>query len=85
MLARLNRDAVPDAMTLLKFRQWLERHELTRALFDEIWAMLEERGLLMRQGTIVDAIAASPSTKNKSKAHDPEMQPASARERDPLG
>ena len=44
MLARLNRDAVPDATTLLKFRQWLERHELTRALFDEIWAMLEERG-----------------------------------------
>src|SRR6058998_1751915 len=37
--------------------------------------MLEERGLLMRQGTIVDAtiIAAPPSTKNKSKARDPEM------------
>src|SRR5712672_1276501 len=28
---------------------------LTRALFDEVGAMLEERGLLMRQGTIVDA------------------------------
>ena len=37
--------------------------------------MLEERGLLMRQGTIVDAtiIAAPPSTKNKKKARDPEM------------
>ena len=37
--------------------------------------MLEERGLLMRQGTIVDAtiIAAPPSTKNKQKARDPEM------------
>ena len=37
--------------------------------------MLEERGLLMRQGTIVDAtiIAAPPSTKNKRKARDPEM------------
>jgi len=37
--------------------------------------MLEERGLLMRQGTIVDAtiIAAPPSTKNKSKTRDPEM------------
>jgi IS5 family transposase len=42
-------------------------------LFDEVGAMLEERGLLMRQGTIVDAtiIAAPPSTKNKSR--DPEM------------
>src|SRR5665213_3921990 len=71
----LTRDPVPDATTLLKFRHWLERHDLTKALFDDIAAMLEERGLLMRQGTIVDAtiIAAPPSTKNKSKARDPEM------------
>ena len=68
-------DAVPDATTVLHFRHWLERHELTKALFDEIAAMLAERGLLMRQGTIVDAtiIAAPPSTKNKEKARDPEM------------
>ena len=67
--------AVPDATTVLNFRHWLEEHDLTRALFDEVGAMLEERGLLMRQGTIVDAtiIAAPPSTKNKSKARDPEM------------
>src|SRR5712672_694665 len=71
----LNRDPVPDATTLLKFRHWLERHELTKVLFDEIGAMLAERGLLMRQGTIVDAtiIAAPPSTKNQEKARDPEM------------
>jgi transposase, IS5 family len=69
---------VPDATTVLNFRHWLERHDLTRALFDEIGAMLEERGLLMRQGTIVDAtiIAAPPSTKNKQKARDPEMHQA---------
>ena len=37
--------------------------------------MLEERGLLMRQGTIVDAtiIAAPPSTKNQQKSRDPQM------------
>ena len=66
---------VPDATTVMNFRHWLEQHDLTRALFDEIGAMLEERGLLMRQGTIVDAtiIAAPPSTKNKKKARDPEM------------
>lgn len=71
----LSHDPVPDATTLLKFRHWLERHDLTRALFDDIAAMLEERGLLMRQGTIVDAtiIAAPPSTKNKSQSRDPEM------------
>jgi IS5 family transposase len=68
-------ESVPDATTLLHFRHWLERHDLTKALFDEIGAMLAERGLLMRQGTIVDAtiIAAPPSTKNKSHSRDPEM------------
>ena len=67
--------AVPDATTVLNFRHWLEQHDLTRVLFDEVGAMLEERGLLMRQGTIVDAtiIAAPPSTKNKQKSRDPEM------------
>ena len=67
--------AVPEATTILNFRHWLESHELSQALFAEVSAMLEERGLLMRQGTIVDAtiIAAPPSTKNKSKARDPEM------------
>jgi IS5 family transposase len=71
----LTRDPVPDATTLLKFHHWVERHDLTKALFEEVGAMLEERGLLMRQGTIVDAtiIAAPPSTKNKSKSRDPEM------------
>src|SRR5580658_1580803 len=68
-------ESVPDATTLLKFRHWLERHDLTRVLFEEVGAMLEERGLLMRQGTIVDAtiIAAPSSTKNRSNARDPEM------------
>jgi transposase, IS5 family len=71
----LNRDPVPDATTVLGFRHWLERHGLTRVLFDEVGAMLSERGLLMRQGTIVDAtiIAAPPSTKNNQKSRDPEM------------
>src|SRR3954466_3111799 len=71
----LNRDPIPDATTVLHFRHWLERHDLTKGLFAEVSAMLEEHGLLMRQGTIVDAtiIAAPPSTKNKSKARDPEM------------
>src|SRR5215211_8765355 len=66
---------VPEETTILNFRHWLESHELSQAWFAEVSAMLEERGLLMRQGTIVDAtiIAAPSSTKNKSKARDPEM------------
>ena len=71
----LNRDPVPDATTVLHFRHWLEQHKLTEALFAEVSALLAERGLLMRQGTIVDAtiIAAPSSTKNKQKSRDPEM------------
>jgi IS5 family transposase len=66
----LNRDAVPDATTVLHFRHWLERHELTRALFDEVGAMLAERGLLTRQGTIVDATSSPrrPRPKTRRKA-----------------
>ena len=39
-------------------------------------SILTERGLLLRQGTIVDAtlIAAPPSTKNAAKSRDPEMK-----------
>ncbi len=71
----LNQQSVPDATTLLHFRHLLEQQQLTQALFAEINAMLSERGLLMRAGTIVDAtiIAAPPSTKNQNKARDPEM------------
>ncbi len=65
-------------MRLLKFRRLLVEHELTRKLFDEIGIMLCERGLMMKEGTIVDAtiIEAPPSTKNKEKSRDPEMHQA---------
>ena len=71
----LAREQVPDATTLLKFRRKLEDNKLTEAMFKEINAHLGERGLLMREGTLVDAtiIAAPPSTKNKDNARDPEM------------
>src|ERR1044072_8191984 len=68
-------DTVPDETTILNFRPWLERHDLAKGLFGEVREMLEKRGLLMRQGTIVDAtiIAAPSSTKNKEKSRAPEM------------
>lgn len=71
----LSRESAPDATTLLKFRRLLESHGLTQRIFEAINAHLAERGLLLRQGTIVDAtlIAAAPSTKNRQKARDPEM------------
>jgi len=71
----LAREQVPDATTLLKFRRLLEDNQLTQAIFEEVAAHLGERGLLMREGTLVDAtiIAAPPSTKNSANERDPEM------------
>lgn len=51
----LSRETVPDATTLLKFRRLLEEHGLTAKLFEGINADLAERGLLLREGTMVDA------------------------------
>lgn len=66
---------VPDATTLLKFRRLLETHDLCKGLFAAINADLTARGLLLREGTLVDAtlIAAPSSTKNQEKKRDPEM------------
>ena len=66
---------VPDATTLLKFRHLLERHDLTRGIFEEVRALLEEKRLLMREGTLIDAtiIAAPSSTKKRRRERDPEM------------
>lgn len=74
----LGRENVPDATTLLKFRRLLEQHDLTSAILAEVNAHLTERGLLMRQGTVVDAtiIAAPSSTKNEDGKRDPEMHQA---------
>lgn len=74
----LAREAAPDATTLLKFRRLLETHQLTESIFNTINAHLAEKGLLLREGTIVDAtlIAAPPSTKNREGKRDEEMHQA---------
>lgn len=71
----LTEDAIPDESTILRFRHLLEAHQLTAAIFAEVKTLLEEKRLLLKSGTIVDAtiIAAPPSTKNAEKARDPEM------------
>ena len=73
----LSTDPVPDATTLLKFRHLLEAHELTRRIFEEVGALLTERKLLMKEGTIIDAtiIPAPSSTKNARKERDPRDAP----------
>ncbi|HET9822195.1 MAG TPA: IS5 family transposase, partial [Burkholderiaceae bacterium] len=74
----LAREAAPDATTLLKFRRLIETHDLSRVIFATIRDHLAREGLLLREGTIVDAtlIAAPPSTKNRDRARDPDMHQA---------
>jgi IS5 family transposase len=71
----LGDDALPDETTILKFRRLLETHELAGQLLEAVNAHLGKQGLLLRQGTIVDAtiIHAPSSTKNKDGKRDPEM------------
>lgn len=66
---------IPDHSTILHFRHLLEKHQLGRAIFEEISRWLSEAGILLKEGTLVDAtiIEAPTSTKNKSGQRDPEM------------
>ncbi len=74
----LGREPVPDETTVCKFRHLLERHELGRALFEEVQQHLAAQGMKVSTGTIVDAtvIDAPSSTKNATKSRDPEMHQA---------
>jgi IS5 family transposase len=68
-------DTMPDETTILHFRHLLERHGLSKRILAEVNGLLTEKGLLLREGTTVDAtlIAAPPSTKNREGKRDPEM------------
>ena len=62
---------IPDETTILKFRHLLEKHNLAKKLFEEINRHLDEQGLMLKEGTIVDAsIISAPSS---MKSRDPEM------------
>lgn len=68
-------EPAPDETTILNFRHLLEEHALQEKMFNKVNGILEERGLLVKKGTIADAtiISAPSSTKNRSGKRDPEM------------
>ena len=71
----LGNEPVPDETTICKFRHLLETHGLGERIFQEVNAHLEEKGLRLSEGTIMDAtiINAPSSTKNQDKKRDPDM------------
>ena len=76
LFAKLSLDqAIPDRTTIMNFRHLLEQHRLARQLFDAVNQWLSDAGIMMKQGTLVDAtlIEAPCSTKNKRGERDGEM------------
>jgi IS5 family transposase len=66
--------AIPDFTTVCKFRKLLTENGLQRQFFNLVLRLLKEKGMLMREGKVVDAtiIRTASSTKNKDKKRDPD-------------
>ena len=69
---------VPDGDTLGRFRNLLIENGLQEKLFAQVVSLLEQRGLILKKGTIVDStfIEAPSSTKNKKKERDSDAHSA---------
>ena len=66
---------IPDETTNFNFRHLLEKHRIAEQILAGVNQMLSEKGVMLREGTILDAtiINAPSSTKNKCRKRDPEM------------
>ncbi len=67
--------AIPDRTTIMNFRHLLEAHNLARAIFTDVNQWLTESGIVLKEGSLVDAtiIEAPTSTKNQTGQRDPQM------------
>ena len=65
---------VPNGDTLGRFRNILIENGLQEKLFAQVIEVLQQRGLLLKKGTIVDStlISSPSSTKNQEHKRDPE-------------
>jgi len=71
----LTRGSIPDETTILNFRHLLEKHNIAADALEAVNLLLQDQGMMVRKGTIVDAtiIEAPSSTKNATGTRDPEM------------
>ena len=71
----LGNEPVPDETTVCQFRHLLEEHRLGGEILETVNLHLQQRGVRISTGTIVDAtiIHAPSSTKNQQQERDPEM------------
>jgi transposase, IS5 family len=66
---------ISDRVSILRFRHLLEEHQLAEQILATVNATLTDKGLMLREGTVVDGtlIAAPSPSKNKDGERDPEM------------
>ena len=60
-------EEVPDFTTIWRFRERLSRHGLDKRIFEEVVAMLDKKGLILRKGTLVNATIVEASRRPESK------------------
>jgi IS5 family transposase len=64
-------DTVPDAKTIWLFRETLKEAEIMEDLFAEFNALLERKGLITHEGTIVDAtFVGTPKQRNNKEENE---------------
>ena len=56
---------IPDANSLWNFHQKLEKNDVMRQIFDKLHSLLEEEGVILNEGKIVDATRITVPKKHK--------------------
>jgi len=63
-------DPTPDETTFVKFRRRLREAQLDQTIFDTILKHIQKQGLLVKQGTIVDATIIQQAVGQKTRQKD---------------
>lgn len=73
-------DKTPDHVTIHRFREGLRRHGLAERVFEEVNRQIDERKLILRRGTLIDASLVEAAVKRPPKPKAEEESPAEAAE-----
>ena len=60
-------DTIPDETTICKFRNKLIKKKLLSKIFDEVKTMMQEKNLILNEGTLVDATLIHTSEPKRKK------------------
>src|SRR3546814_5558442 len=72
--AKLPGGRAPDETTILNFRHLLEKHNIAEEMFEGVNLLLQDYGLMVRRGTIVDATIIDAPSSTRSEEHTSELQ-----------